>query len=131
MDIRFINNLYGICWHRVSELIVSVGWPYRNPAELKQAFAKSSYIRFAYHNDNLVGFGRTVDDGKYYGMIVDLIVDPAFQGQGIGSTILCDLKAEMKGYYIISLTAAPEKLDFYHNQGWKKSNSAFHWPRSK
>jgi len=131
MNIHLENSSSGICWQRISELIKIVGWPNRTPAELKQAFEKSSYVRIAYHKAKIVGFGRTADDGKYYGMIVDLVVDPAFQGNGIGSTILRELKDEMKGYYIICLTAAPGKMDFYLKYGWKKSDSAFHWPGKK
>lgn len=127
MDIRIIDDLSGVCWKRISELIKAVGWPQRSPEDLKNAFEKSTYIRIAYNQDTIVGFGRTVDDDKYYGMIVDLVVAPDFQGKGIGSIILQELKDEMKGFYIIGLMAAPGKHDFYHKQGWKKSNSAFHW----
>ena len=105
-------------------------WPQRPTGDLKQVFEKSTYIRIAYHRDNIAGFGRTVDDGKYYGMIVDLVVDPDYQGRGIGSTILRQLREEMMGFYNISLTAAQGKQDFYLKRGWKKSSSAFHWPHS-
>lgn len=82
-------------------------------------------VRIAYYGEKIVCFGRTVDDGKYYGMIVDLVVDPDFQGSGIGSKILRELRDEMRGYKIIGLRAAPGMQDFYLKQGWKKSNSAF------
>jgi GNAT superfamily N-acetyltransferase len=96
--------------------------------DLRQAFEKSTYVRIAYDQDKIVGAGRTVDDGKYYGMIVDLVVDPDYQGQGIGSTILHQLREEMAGFRVIGLRAASGKRDFYLKHGWKKSESAFHWP---
>ena len=125
--IEYRADLKDISWKRISELLEAVGWDQRNPEELRLAFEKSTYIRIAYDGNRIVGFGRTVDDGKFYGMIVDLVVDPSFQGRGIGSTILRELREEMRGYKIISLRAAPGKQGFYLKQGWKKSNSAFSW----
>ena len=64
----------------------------RNPEDIKSAFERSSFVRFAYSNNILVGFGRTVDDGKYYALIVDLVIHPDFQNQDIGTNILVFLK---------------------------------------
>jgi aralkylamine N-acetyltransferase len=125
--ITYQADLGGVCWRKISELMEDVGWDQRQPEELRLAFERSTYVRIAYDRDRIVGFGRTVDDGKYYGMIVDLVVDPDFQGRGIGSKILRELQEEMQGYKIISLRAAPGKQDFYLKQGWKKSNAAFSW----
>lgn len=66
MNIEFNSNIETINWQRASELFYSVGWGIRNPEEIQSAFEKSSFVRFAYSNNVLVGFGRTVDDGKYY-----------------------------------------------------------------
>ena len=128
MRIRYENEVSGVSWERVSELFEAVGWDKSPPENLKQAFEKSTYVRIAYHQDKIVGVGRTVDDGKYYGMIVDLVVEPDYQERGIGSTILEQLRDEMAGFRIISLRAAKGKHGFYLKRGWKKSNSAFHWP---
>ncbi len=128
MEILYKNKDSGVCWERVSELFEAVGWGRRSPGDLKQAFEKSTYVRIAYHRERIVGVGRTVDDGRYYGMIVDLVVDPDYQRKGIGSTILEQLREEMAGFLIISLTAAPDKYRFYLERGWKRSKSAFHWP---
>ena len=105
----------------------TVGWDHRLPGDLRTAFEKSTHVRIAYYEDIIVGFGRTVDDGRYYGMIVDLVVDPDFQGGGIGSIMLRELREEMRGYKIVSLRAAPGKQNFYLKRGWRKSNSAFSW----
>ncbi|MDP6776513.1 MAG: GNAT family N-acetyltransferase [Candidatus Latescibacteria bacterium] len=127
-EIRYVSDTSGVCWQRISDLFEAVGWEKSHPEDLEQAFRKSTYVRVAYHQDKIVGVGRTVDDGKYYGMIVDLVVDPAYQGRGIDSTILQQLREEMAGFRIVSLRAARGKHDFYLKHGWKKSESAFHWP---
>jgi GNAT superfamily N-acetyltransferase len=56
-------------------------------------------VRVACIDDRIVGIDRTVDGGNYYGMVVDLIVDPEFQGWGIGSEILSHLGSDMNGFY--------------------------------
>ena len=104
-----------------------VGWGKRPAEDLKRAFEKSTHVRIAYHQEMIVGVGRTVDDGKYYGMVVDLAVDPDYQRKRIGSAILEQLREEMVGFWIISLRAAEGKHDFYLKRGWKRSKSAFHW----
>ena len=115
----------------MSDIFEAVGWGRRNQRELKQSFEKSSYVRIAYDNEKIVGFGRTVDDGQYYALIADVLIDPEYQRKGIGATILKELKDELEEYRFTTLTAAPEKDVFYQSQGWKKQNSAYIWPRSK
>jgi len=129
MPISYRSDLSKVSWDRISDLMVAVGWPERLPDELHQAFIRSSYRYFAYSQDELVGFGRTADDGQYYGMIVDLVVSPEYQHQGIGSTLLNKLSRDMRDYNIVSLMSAPGKEDFYLKQGWKQSKAAFHLSR--
>ena len=131
MEIAYSDDLTDICWQRVCEIFKSVGWEKRTIEEIQQAFGKSSFVRVAYHQDKIVGFGRTVDDGKYYGLIVDLIVHPNYQGRGIGKRILRELRDEMSGFIFITLTAACGKHKFYLKQGWKRQTSAFIWPRNE
>ncbi len=91
---------------------------------------ESSHVRIVRDGSNIVAFGRTVDDGKYYALIVDLVVDPVYQGRGIGKKILAELCDELKDFYFTTLTAVPGKDNFYLKQGWKRQTSAFLWSRS-
>ncbi len=130
MDLVYDSDTSNIDWIGVSDLFALVGWGDRSPEDIKTAFNKSSFVRFAYSDGILVGFGRTVDDGKYYASIVDLIVHPDFHGRGIGSSILAYLKDALEGYIFTTLTAAVGKEVFYEKQGWKKQTTSFIWPRS-
>lgn len=40
------------------------------------------------HNSDIVGMGRVIGDGALFVHIVDIAVDPAHHGKGIGSTII-------------------------------------------
>ncbi len=131
MKLEINNQIGGIEWVRVAELFSLVGWGTRNPEEIKTAFHKSSFVRFAYADDLLVGFGRTVDDGQYYALIVDLVVHPDYQRQGIGRHILHDLEKSLTTYAFTTLTSVPGKELFYERQGWLKQTTSFIWPRSE
>ena len=130
MSIRYQKNLHDVSWNRISELFQSVGWGIRSPEDIKKTFNKSTHVRIAYAGSNIVAFGRTIDDGKYYAVIVDLVVDPLYQKKGIGKKILSELRDELKDYIVTTLTAAPGRDNFYLQQGWKRQTSAFIWPRS-
>ncbi|MEL7050570.1 MAG: GNAT family N-acetyltransferase [Cyanobacteria bacterium J06634_6] len=131
MDITYRDSVEGIDWTQVSNVFRSVKWEYRDPEKLRRAFNASSYVRFAFAEEQLVGFGRTLDDGEFYAMVVDLAILPAFQGRGIGRTILAELRDELDGFIFTSLISAPGKEGFYTSQGWYKQKSAFIWPRTE
>lgn len=131
MDIQINPDLDHVPWHTVVGLMGKVGWEPRIAHELRKAFEKSSYSCFVYDNDKLVGFGRTMDDGQYYALIADVVVDSEYQGKGIGSVIVTKLKDALKGYFFITLSAAPGKHGFYEKLNWKKQTSSFIWPQSE
>lgn len=131
MEIRYSSNLENISWEEIVNLFNAVGWTPRLPSEIEISFRKSTHVRIAYSGDKIVGFGRTVDDGKYYALIADLVVDPKHQGKGIGTRILRELRDVLKDYIFTSLIAAPGKDGFYVQQGWFRQKSAYMWPRSK
>lgn len=47
----------------------------------------------AFHEGRAVGMGRIVGDGGCHNQIVDMAVEPAHQGRGIGKRIFADLVA--------------------------------------
>ena len=47
------------------------------------------------HVDQAVGMGRVIGDGLFY-QVVDIAVDPAHQGRGIGKKIVADLMEALK-----------------------------------
>ncbi|WP_027330654.1 GNAT family N-acetyltransferase [Marinimicrobium agarilyticum] len=131
MNIEYSNTLEEVPWDRVSYLFEQVGWGARSPDKIERAFQSSSFVRFAYAGNELVGFGRTVDDGVYYGWIVDLVVLPSFQRRGIGKHILRELESDLSPFITTMLVAAQGASGFYENQGWYKQRSAYIYPRSE
>ena len=104
-------------------LFETTGWntTYQaSPQELFQAISDSWYVLSAYEYDQLVGFGRIISDGVLYALICDLIVNPASQGKGIGSTLLNKLieHCHLRGIRVIWLFATKGKGAFYRKFGF-------------
>lgn len=118
-------------WKRVSELFQLVNWGEREPREIESSFRKSSFTYFVKDENEIIGFGRTVDDGKYYALLVDIVIHPNYQSKGIGKTIVTELRKKLEGYNFITLTAAPNKEGFYQKLGWKKQKSAYIFPKDE
>ncbi|MGB1004750.1 MAG: GNAT family N-acetyltransferase [Salibacteraceae bacterium] len=130
---EFVMNpeLETIDWNTISKLFQLVNWGIRNPKEIENSFKKSSITCFVKNENEIIGFGRTVDDGKYYALLVDLVIHPNHQQKGIGRTIVNKLTAQLKDYNFVTLTAAPNKEDFYKKIGWLKQKSAFILPKDQ
>ena len=58
-----------------------------------------------------VGMGRVIGDGGLFFQIVDIAVDPAFQGRGLGKRIMAGLMAHVatlpKGAYVSLIADTP------------------------
>jgi GNAT superfamily N-acetyltransferase len=129
MEVSINPDLETIDWKIISKMFQEVNWGIRQPEAIKNAFKKSAVTCFIKDKDVIVGFGRTVDDGQYYALLVDVVVHPKYQSKGIGTQIVNALKNRLKGYNFITLTAAPNKEGFYEKIGWKKQTSAYIFPK--
>jgi len=128
---RFILNpdLNRIDWQKVSTLFKDINWKTRLPEEISGAFRLSSITLFVYDKEEIIGFGRAISDGRYYAILADIVVDPNYQGKGIGRRLVNELNAELTGYHFVTLSAAPGADKFYQQLGWKKQKTAFIFPQ--
>ncbi len=124
-------DLDTIDWNTISELFQKVNWGIRDPKDIENAFRKSTVTCFVKNDGEIIGFGRTVDDGKYYALLVDVVIHPDYQAKGIGKTLVTELKNSLVGYQFITLTAAPNKDGFYQKIGWKRQKSSFIFPKDE
>lgn len=122
-------DLTTINWQRVLELFQKINWKHRLSDEIETAFGMSTTTLFICHEEEIIAFGRIVGDGRYYAMLADVVVDPAYQGKGLGKYLVTALNDQLKNYHFVNLSAAPGADRFYKNLGWKKQTTAFIWPQ--
>lgn len=77
------------------------------------AFAKSRYVGTAYDGDKLVGVARAVADGSRYATILNVAVDPEYQGLSIGKTLLLKLAGRITEEVVV-LNTHPGAVGFYN-----------------
>lgn len=109
---------------RVKEIYTLEGWTaYLNSDEkLTRAFDNSLYVLGAFDDDKLVGFIRCVGDGEHILLVQDLIVDKAYQKQGIGTALFKTIWDRYKDVRMFQVnTDLEDEVDnhFYKSMGLK------------
>lgn len=119
---RYIENV--LCYEDYSKLRESVGWMLFSKEQTQMALMNSLYTVIAVKDSQTVGMGRLTGDGMYY-MIVDIVVQPNYQKQGIGTKIVnmiiefVDKETPNGGRSSIQLIAEKGKETFYEKIGFK------------
>lgn len=101
-----------------------VGWPHPpSPANHLRMLAHSDAIVLARTADQqIVGFITAITDGVSCAYIPHLEVLPAFQGQGIGSTLVRRMLGKLEHLYMIDLLCDPELRPFYARLGMRPAS---------
>lgn len=109
---------------RVKEIYALEGWTayLNNDEKLMRAFDNSLYVLGAFEGEILVGFIRCVGDGEHVLLVQDLIVDKAYQKQGIGTTLFKTVWDRYKNVRMFQVnTDLEDEVDnhFYKLMGMK------------
>ena len=102
----------------------SVGWNNFDEGQVSNSISNSVYNITVVDNGRTIAMGRLIGDGIYF-MIVDIVVNPEFQGKGIGSKIVdmllayVDNRTPTGGRSSIQLIAERGKEEFYIKRGFK------------
>ena len=103
-------------------LYQSVGWGtyFNQPEQLKQAFESSLYILGAFSQKKLLGLLRAVGDGVSVVLIQDILVQPEYQRQGIGTRLIARLFTLCRNVRQIHVLTddLPSTVDFYTAVGF-------------
>ena len=103
-------------------LYQSVGWTAytEKPELLQQAVHNSLYVLGAFDHDQLIGLIRVVGDGLTIIYIQDLLVLPAYQNKGIGSTLINKVRTEFRHVrqQVLLTMEEPETRAFYEKNGF-------------
>lgn len=121
MIIRYTDE-HGFTAEQLEGLFLSVEWESgKFPEKLKKAMDNSAAVFTAWDGDRLVGLANALDDGELTAYVHYLLVDPAYQGQGIGSALLELMKKKYADYFHFFLLAEHEDLvGYYERTGFEK-----------
>jgi GNAT superfamily N-acetyltransferase len=100
----------------------SNGWSSaRKPQRLHQALLNSQALVSAWDKEKLVGIGNAISDGFLVVYYPHLLVNPDYQGQGIGIKIMAILKKRYEGMHMHMLVADSEAIAFYEKCGFTRA----------
>ena len=104
----------------LQELFLSVEWSSGHfPDKLIIAMKNSDSVFTAWDENKLIGLINVLDDSIMTAYIHYLLVNPKYQGQGIGKELLRLVKEKYKDYLRIVLIAHDNAIKFYENCGFK------------
>ena len=106
------------------KLRAGVQWRKLSRAQAEMALRNSICVICAYQDDVPVAMGRLVGDGAVICYVQDLIVLPEYQGYGIGSKVLSELKSYVEQLRLnhtqmmFCLMCAKGRETFYEKHGF-------------
>lgn len=107
-----------------NRLRAAVGWGVYDEAVIERALPNTLYCLCAFVDGELVGMARVIGDGAMVYYIQDVIVLPAYQGQGIGTQmmdrVMDYIHTHASHNTIIGLMAACGKELFYEKYGFTR-----------
>jgi GNAT superfamily N-acetyltransferase len=104
----------------LQDLFLSVEWSSGHyPEKLAIAMQNSSTVYTAWDEDKLVGLINVLDDNIMTAYIHYLLINPKYQGKGIGKNLVNYVKTKYKDYLRIILIAYDKETSFYQNVGFE------------
>ena len=99
--------------------------PTHDAARIAQMFANANLVVSAWDGDHLVGVARALSDFCYCCYLSDLAVDTAYQRQGIGDTLITQVRHAMGDGVSLILLSAPGAIGYYPKVGFTAADNAF------
>ena len=103
--------------------------PVDDSARMGVMLASSNLLLTARLDGNLVGLARCLTDKAYVVYICDLLVDKAYQQQGIGKALLAAVQQATGPQVQQLLRSAPSAMQYYPQVGFTAIDNAFHIQR--
>ena len=107
---------------QLNKVFVAVGFPKRDPEKIKVALENTDSLLWIEYlkTQRPVAFARATGDGVFNAIIWDVVVDPSFQGIGLGKAVIERLIHQLlrKGISNIALYSEPRVLGFYRPLGF-------------
>ncbi|KAK2976395.1 hypothetical protein RJ640_008105 [Escallonia rubra] len=106
----------------LNTVFVAVGFPRRDTDKIRLALEHTdTLLWYEYEKTKRpVAFARATGDGVFNAIIWDVVVDPSFQGIGLGKAVMERILEELlrKGICNVALYSEPRVLGFYRPLGF-------------
>ncbi|XP_056686523.1 GCN5-related N-acetyltransferase 1, chloroplastic [Spinacia oleracea] len=116
------NTTDGLNLDHLNSVFVAVGFPRRDPDKIRVALEHTDSLIWVQYNKTQrpVAFARATGDGVFNAIIWDVVVDPIYQGVGLGKAVMERILDELlqKGITNIALYSEPRVLGFYRPLGF-------------
>ena len=119
------------------KLHIQAGWKILKDKEVKKSLKKSMFLSSCLIKNEIVGIARIVGDNTTRGLLCDVIVNPMYQGQGIGKALLNDLFEQIQKFvdkhdeFLLEALPTKDKTAFYVKCGFKyapnKMDGVYKW----
>lgn len=124
IKVRYSTENSGVDMDDLNRLLSkSFGGHERDPKVTTKAFTTSDYYAFAYDGKKLIGCARAISDGALQGLILNVAVDPDYQGIHLGQSVVDLLCKQMKGQNIY-LNTHPGGVGFYNRKPYRRNKTA-------
>lgn len=113
-----------IDFYELEELCDRVGWARRPLRKVKKAIEHSFLVVSMWEVNGkkrcLIGFSRATSDHAFNATIWDVVVDPKYQGKGLGKALMKYSISQLRSADIsnITLFADPQVVNFYQRLGF-------------
>ncbi len=91
MELKYTNEIPTPEQYNALRVGSGMGRARKDPERIIKALSGSSFICSVWDGDRLIGFGRVIDDGGICYSVNDIMVDRAYQRQGIGERIMTEI----------------------------------------
>ena len=131
--IAYVENIKEV--KEFNYLLERIGKDKMNEDTLELSLTNTIYSVSAYDYGTIVGYGRLIGDGAKFYYIKNIMVDPDYRNQKIGTTIMEMLMEKIKEYkedepnLVVSVGADPGKEKFYRKFGFKTRQELFLGPQ--
>ena len=128
LRLSFSETFAGLDYGELNGLLtLAFGGRERDAAVTRKTFENSRYVEFVRDGGKLIGCARAESDGVSQGLILNVAVDPGYQGLHIGEEILRRLAAQMRGQNLF-LNTHPGGVGFYNRRGFRRNKTALLYP---
>ena len=120
MNIKYTDK-HNFNINELEELFLSVDWSSGHyPEKLCVAMKNFNTVFSAYDEGKLVGMVCAMDDGVMNAYVHYLLVNPEYQDQMIGRTLIDMIKEKYESYLRIAVIAYDNEMNFYNKCGFEK-----------